>query len=147
MAFRSNKKVEKDYKEITNVRYEEVVEQKSSSASYIGQSMKIKGDLSSEENITIEGQLNGTINASNSLTIGRDGNVSADITAKEVIILGKVKGNILGSEKVTILPGGRFNGNLNAEKLVVTEGAFLMGEINKGKTKKSTTEKKETKKQ
>jgi cytoskeletal protein CcmA (bactofilin family) len=130
MAFRYNKKDErKGSREYTDVQYEEVTEDTSSSSS-IGKSMRIKGDLTSNEDLIIEGKLKGTLKVSKTLTIGRDGDVNAKIKADIVKILGKATGTIEASNKVSILAGGVFNGNLKSEKLIVQEGALLNGEIN-----------------
>lgn len=93
--------------------------------------MKIEGDLYSDEDLTVEGHVKGTIKVSKTLTIGRDGNVSADIEAKVVRIIGTAKGTINATDKVLIMSEGRYSGNIRSEKLVVAEGAILIGDINK----------------
>ncbi|MCP5053958.1 MAG: polymer-forming cytoskeletal protein [bacterium] len=105
--------------------------------SFIGKSLDIKADITSDEDITIEGRVNGNISVSRTLTIGRSGNVTADIKAAVVRIIGTAKGNIIASDKVEILSQGRYTGNIESKKLVVAEGAVLNGFINKDQEGKS----------
>lgn len=102
----------------------------SGSGSFIGQTMNIKADITSDEDVTIEGRVNGNIRVSKTLTIGGHGNVTADMKAAVVRIIGVAKGNIIASEKVEILSRGRYTGNIQSQKLVVAEGAVLNGHIN-----------------
>lgn len=102
----------------------------SGSGSFIGQTMNIKADITSDEDVTIEGRVNGNISVSKTLTIGSQGNVTADMKAAVVRIIGVAKGNIIASEKVEILSRGRYTGNIQSQKLVVAEGAVLNGHIN-----------------
>lgn len=109
------------------------------SPSFIGKKMKIEGEIFSEEDLIIEGQVKGTIEANKTLTIGRDGDVIADIHAGVVKISGRARGNITASDKVVILAEGKFNGNIKAQKLVVVEGAILIGDVNKEEEPKKET--------
>lgn len=136
MAFGSKKKIEKvreftPYPRPEVVKKEEVQVTAAATASYIGKTMKIEGELVSEEDLTIEGEVSGTIEVSKTLTIGAHGSVSADINANVVQIIGRAKGNIVASDKVSILSRGRYTGNIHSKKLVVSEGAILIGDINK----------------
>jgi cytoskeletal protein CcmA (bactofilin family) len=140
MAFRSGKKGEKKDREFTTFEPVQVIEDKSS-GSFIGKTMKIVGELISDENLTIEGRVKGSIAVSKTLTIGRYGNVKADINASVVNIIGSARGNIVASDKVAILSDGRYNGNIQSEKLVVAEGAILIGDVNKQKKPKETKKK------
>lgn len=133
MVFGSSKKSEKkskDYPVYLPPKREEVVVELPSSTSFIGKTMKIEGELVSDEDLTIEGQVKGTIEVTKTLTIGKYGDVSADINARVVKIIGNARGNIVASHKVEILSNGRYNGNIISEKLVVAEGAVLIGNIN-----------------
>ncbi len=106
------------------------VREEPASDSYIGKTMKVEGELSSDENLTIEGKVKGTVKVTKTLTIGRYGEVFADIDAAVVRIIGKATGNIRASEKVIIQSEGSCSGNIWSEKLVVAEGAILSGFIN-----------------
>lgn len=100
------------------------------SRSYIGKTMNIEADITSDEDIIIEGTVKGNIVISKTLTIGKNGNVEADIKAAVVRIIGQAKGNVIASKKVEILSEGRFTGTIDAQRLVVAEGALLNGHIN-----------------
>ncbi len=99
------------------------------SKSLIGRSMKLKGNISSDEEIQIEGIVEGTIKMKHNVIIGRSGKVKADITAREIIIKGEVNGNVHGQVKVEIVPGGVLNGDIISEKVVLAEGAKFKGNI------------------
>lgn len=102
----------------------------SSPGSFIGKTMNIKADITSEEDMTVEGNITGNITISKTLTIGKSGKVTADIKASVVRIIGEARGNIEASEKVEILSQGRYTGNIKSQKLVVADGAILNGDIN-----------------
>lgn len=99
-------------------------------SSFIGKTMDIKADIVSDEDVTIEGKVTGNIDVSKTITIGENGIVKADIKAAIVRIIGEAKGNIIASEKVEILSRGRYTGNIDSQKLLVSEGAILNGNIN-----------------
>ena len=97
--------------------------------SVIGRSMKVKGNVSADEEILIEGIVEGTIKMKHNVVIGKSGKVKADIYAKEIIIRGEVNGNVNGQVKVEIVPGGILNGDIISEKVVLAEGAKFKGNI------------------
>jgi len=107
-------------------RIDMVVSEKNS---FIGRSMKLKGNISSDEEIIIEGVVDGTIKINHNVIIGKSGKVKADITAKEIVIKGIVNGNVNGQVKVEIMPGGVLNGDIISEKVVLAEGAKFKGSI------------------
>ncbi|MCP5102004.1 MAG: polymer-forming cytoskeletal protein [bacterium] len=138
MVFGSGKKSDKKGKDKDYATYEHVeprpratAVEEQASASYIGKTMRIEGGLVSDEDLTVEGQVKGTIDVTKTLTVGRHGDVSADINAKVVKIIGTARGTITAAEKVAILSEGRYTGNIRSEKLVVADGAILFGDINK----------------
>jgi cytoskeletal protein CcmA (bactofilin family) len=98
-------------------------------SSLIGRSMFIKGDLESEENLVIEGKMEGTLKAKNQVIVGKDGLVKADVEGHEVIIRGKIVGNVKGYNKVTIEPEGELIGNIIAQRVVLAEGSIFKGSI------------------
>ena len=99
----------------------------------IGKSITIRGDLSGNEDLVIEGNVEGKVEfPENQLTVGADGSVQAEITAKAVIVVGKVKGNIRGTERIEIQATGEVVGDVSAPRLVVAEGAVLNGSIEMG---------------
>lgn len=96
----------------------------------IGKSISIKGDLTGSEDVVVEGKVEGKIELpQNELTIGADGNVHADVHAKNVMVIGRVAGNVSASERVEIQTSGIVEGDVRAPKLVVQEGAVVNGSI------------------
>ncbi len=96
----------------------------------IGASIKIKGDITGEENLVVEGQVEGQINLANhDLTIGDSGQVTADLNAKTVQIHGSVNGDINGSELVVVSKTGRVLGNIVAPRVTLEDGAQFKGSI------------------
>jgi cytoskeletal protein CcmA (bactofilin family) len=96
----------------------------------IGRSLVIKGEIKGAEALYIDGQVEGTIDlADNRVTIGRNGNVTADISAKEVVIMGSVKGNIDCSDRLDIRAEGSLIGNVIAARISVEDGAMLKGNV------------------
>jgi cytoskeletal protein CcmA (bactofilin family) len=96
----------------------------------IGKSITIHGDLTGNEDIVIEGKVEGKVSLpNNSLTIGAHGQVKAEINAKTVIVVGHVVGNVQGTERVEIQASGQMDGDVSSPKLVVAEGAQLNGAV------------------
>jgi cytoskeletal protein CcmA (bactofilin family) len=96
----------------------------------IGKSISIKGDLSGNEDLEIEGKVEGKVELpNNQLTIGSNGDVQAQVTAKSVVIVGRVAGDVHGTERVEIQATGVVEGDVTAPKLIVAEGARLNGSI------------------
>jgi cytoskeletal protein CcmA (bactofilin family) len=97
--------------------------------SVVGKSVFIKGNIFSEEEIRIEGKIEGKLNSKHMVIIGKNGLVNADIEAREIIIEGTVNGNVKGSYKVEIVPDGVLNGNIISQRVVLAEGAVFKGNI------------------
>ena len=96
----------------------------------IGKSITIKGDLTGNEDIVVEGTVEGKIDLpSNQLTVGANGTAKAEITAKTIVVIGKVSGNVNGTERVEIQATGVVEGDVSSPRLVVAEGAVLNGSI------------------
>jgi cytoskeletal protein CcmA (bactofilin family) len=96
----------------------------------IGKSITIKGDLSGNEDIVVEGTVEGKVDLpNNQLTIGANGTARAEITAKTIVVIGRVAGNVNGTERVEIQATGVVEGDVSAPRLVVSEGAVLNGSI------------------
>ena len=96
----------------------------------IGKSITIKGDLTGDEDIVVEGTVEGKVDLpNNQLTIGANGTAKAEITAKTIVVIGKVSGNVHGTERVEIQATGVVEGDVSAPRLVVSEGAVLNGSI------------------
>ena len=97
---------------------------------HIGKSVLIKGELSGSEDLFIDGQVEGTIELrEHNLSVGPNGQVLANVNAKEVIILGSVKGDILAADRVEIKKSGSLRGDLVAARVVIEDGAYFKGSI------------------
>jgi cytoskeletal protein CcmA (bactofilin family) len=96
----------------------------------IGKAISIRGDLTGNEDMVIEGEVEGKVDLpNNQLTVGANGKVKAEIHAKGIVIVGQVVGNVVGVERIEIQATGRVEGDVTAPKLVVAEGAQLNGTI------------------
>ncbi|MCK4763995.1 MAG: polymer-forming cytoskeletal protein [Candidatus Aminicenantes bacterium] len=97
--------------------------------SIIGRTLFIKGELTSDEEVLIEGKIEGKLKINHRVVVGKSGVVNADIEAKEVIIKGAVNGNVKCSYKVEIVPEGVLTGNIVSYRVVLAEGAVFKGNI------------------
>lgn len=97
--------------------------------SIIGRTLLVKGEVLSDDEVMIEGKVEGRVMVKNRLVIGKNGCIEADIEAREVIIKGRVDGNVRGYQKVEIVPEGVLNGNIVSPKVVISEGAIFAGNI------------------
>jgi cytoskeletal protein CcmA (bactofilin family) len=96
----------------------------------LGKGLFIKGEISGSESLYIDGKIEGNINLpGNRVTVGRNGHVSANITAREVVILGKVRGNVTATDRVDIRAEGSLGGDVTAARISIEDGAFFKGGI------------------
>ena len=96
----------------------------------IGKSVVIKGELNGSEDLTIEGQVEGTIQLrEHVLTIGPNGKIKAQVFAKSVIVHGEVTGNVTASEKVDIREKGSVDGDFVSPRVAIAEGAHFRGSV------------------
>lgn len=99
-------------------------------AAVIGPSIHIDGDLRGEEDLIIEGEVNGTVMLkNNSLTIGQQGKVSADVYAHSVYVEGYMEGDLYGSERVWIRNSAQVRGNITSPRVSLDDGARFKGTI------------------
>lgn len=96
----------------------------------LGKAVTLKGELSANEDLLIDGQFEGTLTLEDHcLTVGAEGQVKAEIRARQVVILGTVTGKITAREKVEIRRTGRLVGDLMAGAVAIEEGAYFKGSI------------------
>ncbi len=96
----------------------------------IGKSLVIKGEVTGSESLYIDGRVEGAINLpGNRVTIGRNGQVQANVNAKEIVILGKVKGNLTASDRVDIRNEGSLAGDVVCQRISIEDGAYFKGSI------------------
>src|ERR1700742_3152586 len=96
----------------------------------LGKSLVIKGEVTGSESLYIDGRVEGSINLpGNRVTVGRNGVVSANISAREIVVLGKVRGNMTASDRVDIRGEGSLTGDVVAQRISIEDGAFFKGGI------------------
>jgi cytoskeletal protein CcmA (bactofilin family) len=96
----------------------------------IGKSLQIKGELTGNEDLTVEGQVDGKIFLKDhKLTIGPNGRVKADLQAKSVIVSGKLDGNVTADDRVEITATGSMTGDVTAPRVVLADGARFKGSV------------------
>lgn len=96
----------------------------------IGRSLVIKGEVSGAESLYIDGRIEGSVNLTdNRITIGRNGTVAANIVAREVVIMGKVHGNIQCSDRLDIRSEGSLTGDVVTPRISVEDGAMIKGSV------------------
>ncbi|HEX2464837.1 MAG TPA: polymer-forming cytoskeletal protein [Thermoanaerobaculia bacterium] len=99
-------------------------------AATIGPSIAIKGDVTGEEDLIIEGRIEGKILLkANSVTIGRNGRVKANVYANSITVEGEVEGDLIGKDEVVIRQSGKVKGNVAAPRVVLDSGARFQGSI------------------
>jgi cytoskeletal protein CcmA (bactofilin family) len=100
----------------------------------IGPSLSIQGEISSDEDLIIEGRVGGHIVMKNAaLTIGRQAHVEADVRGARVQVLGAIQGNIAATERIELAPTAAVVGDLTADRIVLTDGATFNGRIDMDK--------------
>ncbi len=97
---------------------------------FLGGSVVLKGELTGDEDLTIEGQFEGSLNLQDHcVTIGQHGQVKADITARQVVVGGKLTGKINARDKVEIRRTGHVTGDLSSSGVAIEDGAYFKGSI------------------
>ena len=96
----------------------------------IGPSIQIKGELQGDEDLTIDGRVEGKIELrDHNLTIGPNGKIKADLHANTIVIAGDVQGNAYAKERVEIAPTGRLNGDIASPRITIADGAHFKGSV------------------
>ncbi|MEE8583584.1 MAG: polymer-forming cytoskeletal protein [Acidobacteriota bacterium] len=96
----------------------------------VGHSISIRGDITGQEDLVIYGKVEGKVNLKgNNVTIGQDGKVKADVTAKIISVEGQVQGNLKGEEQVIVRKSGNVEGNISAPRVSLEDGCRFSGQI------------------
>jgi cytoskeletal protein CcmA (bactofilin family) len=96
----------------------------------LGKSVIVKGQIVSREDLTIDGEVEGTVELQeHRLTVGPNGKVRASIKAREVVVLGMVQGNIETSDKIDIRKEAKLVGDIKTARIVIEDGAYFKGNI------------------
>jgi cytoskeletal protein CcmA (bactofilin family) len=113
----------------------------SNAAACISQGIKIKGEVTGSEDLFVDGHVEGKLSLTNGcLTIGPNGQVKADVTAREVIVRGTVEGKVSGRDKVVLGSTGQVTGEVQTDRLAIEDGAMLRGKVEAGKHPMKTVE-------
>jgi cytoskeletal protein CcmA (bactofilin family) len=100
-----------------------------SRASVLGPTLKFRGELSAQEDLIVQGSVEGSITHTQSLTVGTDGTMKGDIRARVIVVDGKVEGDLYATESVNIRATAKVKGNVFAPRVGISEGAFFQGQI------------------
>ena len=98
-------------------------------ASFIGSHTRVKGELLGDEDVLVEGRVEGRVEVSKAFRVGPGGVVLAEVAAGTVTIAGRIVGNVTAAERVELLPTGTLEGNIHAPRIVIGEGARFTGRI------------------
>jgi cytoskeletal protein CcmA (bactofilin family) len=98
-------------------------------ASVLGPTLRFRGELSAQEDLIIQGSVEGSITHTQSLTVGTDGTMKGDIRARVIVVDGKVEGDLYATESVNIRATAKVKGNVFAPRVGITEGAFFQGQV------------------
>ena len=97
---------------------------------YLGKTVQIKGEISGEEDLAIEGEVTGTIRLNgHRLTVGPMGKIKAEVTAREVVVYGNLQGNIHALDRVEIKKSGSVMGDMKLARISIEDGAYFKGNI------------------
>ena len=95
----------------------------------IGSGARFVGDLSGEEDVVVDGRFEGTIRVAGSVQVGPSGEVQADVSARRVLVGGRVRGQIVAAERAELTSSAVVEGKVQSPKLVIAEGARLEGNV------------------
>jgi cytoskeletal protein CcmA (bactofilin family) len=108
---------------------------------HIGKSVVIRGELTGNEDLYLDGEIEGNINLrDHKLVIGPNGKIKASITARDVVVHGRVEGNVSASERVELKRACSLNGDVNTQRIVIEDGAFFKGAIDIKENRESKPE-------
>jgi cytoskeletal protein CcmA (bactofilin family) len=106
------------------------MDRSNSSQAQVGKSLQLKGEITGSEDLFIDGEVEGTVELKdNNLTIGPNGNVHADVQARSIIVLGRLRGNVRAGDKVEIRKTGSLEGDLATARIIIEDGAVFRGSI------------------
>ena len=98
-------------------------------ASVLGPTLRFRGELSAQEDLVVQGSVEGSITHTQNLTIGTDGSMTGNIRARVIIIDGKVDGDLYATESVNIRATAKVKGNVFAPRVAIQDGAFFQGQV------------------
>ena len=113
------------------------VARKESRETVIGKGITVKGELFGEEDVKVEGRVEGKIQLTKNLLVGQTGVLEADVEAENINIGGTVTGNLMAQNRVEIVASGKMTGDIKAPRVVVAEGAHFKGNVDMDTSRKS----------
>ena len=108
-------------------RKEEFAAASGAAETVVGTSVKLKGNLKSDGDITVDGSVNGEIKTKGTVTIGQNANIIANVHAKNVNVAGTVQGNVVATDRLNVSESGRVYGDISANILSISAGALFSG--------------------
>jgi cytoskeletal protein CcmA (bactofilin family) len=110
------------------------------STARLGPSLHVKGEISGNEDLVIEGSVEGLVQLDErKLTVGATAKVTADVIAREVVVYGNVKGNLRAKDRIEIKKDGSVNGDLTTARIMIEDGAYFKGSIEIDKSSEKET--------
>jgi cytoskeletal protein CcmA (bactofilin family) len=107
------------------------------STSYLGPGMQVKGEISGNEDLKLDGKVEGSVSVGGfRLTVGPSAHLKADIVAREAMISGEVNGNIRAYDRIEITKNASIVGDVNTARIVIEEGAYFNGDVEIGGNQK-----------
>jgi cytoskeletal protein CcmA (bactofilin family) len=103
----------------------------------LGKTMRIVGEIVSEEELYIDGELEGTLELRNHLTIGPNSKVIANVKATEVVVFGSVRGNVEAINRISLRAGATMIGDIKTAGIIIDDGAYFKGGIDISRTETS----------
>ncbi len=110
---------------------------KESGVTVIGKGITVRGELFGEEDVKVEGRVEGKIQLEKNLLVGQTGVIEADVIAENINIGGSVTGNVMAQNRVEIVASGTMIGDIKAPRVIVAEGAHFKGNVDMDTSRKS----------
>jgi cytoskeletal protein CcmA (bactofilin family) len=102
--------------------------------SVIGENSVFEGTFDVDGNLRVDGKFTGELNVTETLVVGKNGLVDAEVKTKSAVVAGTIKGDLNASEKITLQSGSRLEGEMVTSKLVIEEGVSFQGSVNTSKS-------------
>lgn len=129
MGFFKEDKKKEEVKSLPKVDRSDAVTQDIPAKTVIGKTVQIKGEVAAEEEMLIEGRIEGEVRSSKKIVVGQQGDARANLYATYIKVAGKVVGDLIATTKIEIESTAHIEGNITAPKLSVSESAYFKGNI------------------
>ncbi len=95
----------------------------------VGSTMRLKGEICSDEELYLDGEIEGTVEVRHCVTIGPNGKVKARVTARDLVVWGSIQGDVEASGRIAIMTGASIVGDVKTAGIVIEDGAYFKGGI------------------